>query len=97
MLSIGAVKVPQPFPYQGGKRNLATVILEFFPEGIGAFIKPFAGPAAAAVLMLPFRPLHKPASFVYRVARDAGFGFQALAGSGETQINKHRHHTGAWG
>ncbi|HEX4645544.1 MAG TPA: glycosyltransferase [Verrucomicrobiae bacterium] len=36
-----------------------------------------------AVLMLPFRPLHKPASFVYRAARDAGFGFQALTGAGE--------------
>src|SRR2546425_4180737 len=40
------MKVPQPFPYQGSKRNLASAILRFFPEGVGTLIEPFAGSAA---------------------------------------------------
>ena len=40
------MKVPQPFPYQGSKRNLAAAILECFPSGVGTLIEPFAGSAA---------------------------------------------------
>jgi len=40
------MKVPQPFPYQGSKRNLASAILGFFPVGVGTLIEPFAGSAA---------------------------------------------------
>jgi glycosyltransferase involved in cell wall biosynthesis len=76
-------------------RFAARYRLELLPGGWGrriwfrvgrALIFPWqcALGLVAAVLMLPFRPLHKPASFVYRVARDAGFGIQALTGAGET-------------
>jgi len=40
------MKIPQPFPYQGSKRNLASAILRYFPEDIGTLIEPFAGSAA---------------------------------------------------
>ncbi len=40
------MKVPQPFPYQGSKRNLAPSILRFFPEEVETLIEPFAGSAA---------------------------------------------------
>src|SRR6266478_6195480 len=40
------MKIPQPFPYQGSKRNLASAILRYFSEGIGTLIEPFAGSAA---------------------------------------------------
>ena len=40
------MKVPQPFPYQGSKRNLAPAILRYFPEGVATLIEPFAGSAA---------------------------------------------------
>jgi DNA adenine methylase len=40
------MKVPQPFPYQGSKRNLAPLILGYFPEGVRTLIEPFAGSAA---------------------------------------------------
>lgn len=40
------MKVPQPFPYQGSKRNLAPAILGCFAEGVGTLVEPFAGSAA---------------------------------------------------
>lgn len=40
---MGAMKVPQAFPYQGSKRNLAPAILRYFPDGTGTLIEPFAG------------------------------------------------------
>jgi len=40
------MKVPQPFPYQGSKRNLAPAILRYFPEGVATLVEPFAGSAA---------------------------------------------------
>src|SRR6266513_2235476 len=45
-LSIRTMKVPQPFPYQGSKRNLASAILGYFPEGVATLVEPFAGSAA---------------------------------------------------
>jgi DNA adenine methylase len=40
------MKVTQPFPYQGSKRNLAPAILGYFPRDVAALIEPFAGSAA---------------------------------------------------
>jgi len=40
------MRVPQPFPYQGSKRNLASAIGSCFPEGVATLIEPFAGSAA---------------------------------------------------
>jgi len=45
-VSRSAVKTPHPIPYQGSKRNLAPVILGYFPESVAALIEPFAGSAA---------------------------------------------------
>ncbi len=42
-------RVPQPFPYQGSKRNLASAILGYFPEGVGTLFEPFAGSAAVTL------------------------------------------------
>jgi DNA adenine methylase len=43
------MKVPQPFPYQGSKRNLVSAILRYFPERVGTLIEPFAGSAAVTL------------------------------------------------
>jgi DNA adenine methylase len=43
------MKTPQPFPYQGSKRNLAAAILRYFPKGVGTLIEPFAGSAAIII------------------------------------------------
>lgn len=43
------MKAPQPIPYQGSKRALANVILQFFPENVDRVIEPFAGSAAISV------------------------------------------------
>lgn len=40
------MKVPHPIPYQGSKRNLASAILDYFPEHVDTLIEPFAGSAA---------------------------------------------------
>ncbi|MBN1556075.1 MAG: DNA adenine methylase [Phycisphaerae bacterium] len=41
--------VPQPFPYQGSKRKLASVILSCIPKGTRRLLEPFAGSAAISV------------------------------------------------
>ncbi|HEV7926706.1 MAG TPA: DNA adenine methylase [Verrucomicrobiae bacterium] len=55
------MRVPHPIPYQGSKRNLAPVILRYFPPDIETLIEPFAGSAAitlaAAVRSLAHRYL----------------------------------------
>jgi DNA adenine methylase len=43
------MKMPQPFPYQGSKRNLAPAILRYLPKGVGTLIEPFAGSAAITI------------------------------------------------
>ena len=43
------MRVPQPIPYQGSKRNLARYILGFFPDQFDTLIEPFAGSAAISV------------------------------------------------
>jgi len=42
-------KVPHPIPYQGSKRKLASVILQYFPPNIDKLIEPFAGSAAISI------------------------------------------------
>jgi len=41
--------VPQPIPYQGSKRGIATEILPFFPKGFRRLVEPFAGSAAISI------------------------------------------------
>ncbi|MEI6707701.1 MAG: DNA adenine methylase [Methylococcales bacterium] len=43
------MKIPHPVQYQGSKRNLAAIILEYFPPNIQTVIEPFAGTAAISV------------------------------------------------
>lgn len=43
------MKIPQPIPYQGSKRNLAPLILSFFPYNFDKLIEPFAGTAAISI------------------------------------------------
>jgi len=43
------MKVPQPIPYQGSKRNIAKQILSYFPNRIDTLIEPFAGSAAISL------------------------------------------------
>ena len=42
-------KIPHPIQYQGSKRNLANVILRYFPTDICCLIEPFAGSAAISI------------------------------------------------
>jgi DNA adenine methylase len=44
-----STQVPHPIPYQGSKRNLASVILSFAPEKVGRLVEPFAGSAAVSL------------------------------------------------
>ncbi len=41
--------IPHPIQYQGSKRNLAAVILRYFPRNIDCLIEPFCGSAAISV------------------------------------------------
>jgi DNA adenine methylase len=41
--------VPHPIPYQGSKRNLAPIILSYFPPHISRLVEPFAGSAAISL------------------------------------------------
>ncbi len=43
------MKITQPIPYQGSKRNIARYILSFFPRQIDTLIEPFAGSAAVSL------------------------------------------------
>jgi DNA adenine methylase len=43
------VKIPHPIQYQGSKRNLAPVILKYFPEKVERVVEPFAGTGAVSV------------------------------------------------
>lgn len=43
------MKITQPMPYQGSKRNIAGYILSFFPRQIDMLIEPFAGSAAVSL------------------------------------------------
>lgn len=41
--------IPHPIQYQGSKRNLASVILQYVPKNIDCLIEPFAGSAAISI------------------------------------------------
>lgn len=41
--------VPHPIPYQGSKRNLAPLILSYFPTHFARLVEPFAGSAAISL------------------------------------------------
>lgn len=43
------MKAPQPIPYQGSKRTLAPLILQYFPKKVNRVVEPFAGSAAITV------------------------------------------------
>ncbi|NLF68008.1 MAG: DNA adenine methylase [Candidatus Anammoximicrobium sp.] len=45
----GPSDVPQPIPYQGSKRQIAPVLLKYFPEKIYRLVEPFAGSAAISI------------------------------------------------
>jgi DNA adenine methylase len=41
--------MPQPIPYQGSKRQIASKILTYFPLQTGRLVEPFAGSAAISI------------------------------------------------
>ncbi len=41
--------LPHPIQYQGSKRNLAPVILKYFPKKVNRIVEPFAGTAAISI------------------------------------------------
>ncbi len=43
------MNVPQPFQYQGSKRALAPMILDFLPRKFDRLVEPFAGSAAMSI------------------------------------------------
>ena len=45
------VNLPQPIPYQGSKRLLASTILGYLPDDPPRFVEPFAGSAALSLAM----------------------------------------------
>ena len=44
-----SIRVPQPIPYQGSKRQIAPTILGHFPFKIFRLVEPFAGSAALSI------------------------------------------------
>jgi DNA adenine methylase len=55
-------RLPQPIPYQGSKRNIATQILRYAPRSIERIIEPFAGSAAVSVAAA-YRDLERVMNF----------------------------------
>lgn len=43
------MNVPQPFQYQGSKRNLAPRILDYLPRKMRRLVEPFAGSGALSL------------------------------------------------
>ena len=43
------MRLPQPIPYQGSKRNQARIILKYFPKDIDTLIEPFGGSVAISI------------------------------------------------
>ena len=41
--------LPHPIQYQGSKRNLAPIILRYFPKAVNRLVEPFAGSAAISI------------------------------------------------
>ncbi len=44
-------KLPHPIQYQGSKRNLAHLILQYIPQHVTRFVEPFAGTAAMSIAL----------------------------------------------
>lgn len=42
-------RMPQPIPYQGSKRNIASQILAIMPDSVDKLVEPFAGSAAVSI------------------------------------------------
>ncbi len=49
------MRVPHPIPYQGSKRKLAPVILDYIPHGYKRLVEPFAGSAAVSIAAASIR------------------------------------------
>jgi DNA adenine methylase len=47
--SVSLRRPPHPIPYQGSKRRLASVILQFAPNCVDTLLEPFAGSAAVTI------------------------------------------------
>lgn len=47
----GPRDVPQPIPYQGSKRQIASTILQRFPATLSRLVEPFAGSAALSIAL----------------------------------------------
>jgi DNA adenine methylase len=43
------ISLPHPIQYQGSKRNLAPIILKYFPKKFKRLVEPFAGTAAISI------------------------------------------------
>jgi len=46
---MATMRVPHPIPYQGSKRKLAPMILNYIPHGFERLVEPFAGSAAVSI------------------------------------------------
>lgn len=70
----GPHDVPHPIPYQGSKRQIAPVILKYFPRPITRLVEPFAGSAAISIAVAARRmakrfwinDAHKPLMDLWR-------------------------------
>ena len=51
----GSPDVPQPIPYQGSKRQIAPLILQYFPATVSRLVEPFAGSAAVSIAIAASR------------------------------------------
>jgi len=53
------MRIPQPIPYQGSKRNIAKIIISFFPREFDTLVEPFAGSAAVSLAAAAYGRAHK--------------------------------------
>lgn len=68
------MNLPQPIPYQGSKRQLASRILPHFPKDASRIVEPFAGSAAITIAAASWRlaakfwinDAHKPLMTLWR-------------------------------
>jgi DNA adenine methylase len=48
------MRLPQPIPYQGSKRNISGCILSYFPDSVATLTEAFAGSAAVSIAAARF-------------------------------------------
>ena len=53
------MSVPHPIPYQGSKRQIADIIVNYFPPNAERLIEPFAGSAAVALYAASQKKIQK--------------------------------------